>query len=44
MNLTTARRPRLGLGVGRGLLVAAAVLATAPALIPITAVDAPART
>ncbi|MGA8633644.1 MAG: glycoside hydrolase family 9 protein [Candidatus Dormiibacterota bacterium] len=40
MNLTTARRPRLGLGVRRGLLVAAAVLTTAPALIPITAVDA----
>ena len=40
MNLTTARRPRLGLGVRRGLLVAAAVLATVPALIPITAVDA----
>ena len=40
MTLTTGRQPHLGLGVRRGLLVAAAVLATAPALIPITAVDA----
>ncbi len=39
MNLTTGRRAG-GLGVRRGLLAAAAVLATAPALIPITAVDA----
>ena len=39
MNLTTCRRPR-GLGVRRGLLVAASVVVTVPALIPTTAADA----
>jgi endoglucanase len=40
MNLPSMREPQLGIGVRRGLLVAASVLVTMPALIPITAVDA----
>jgi endoglucanase len=40
MNARTWRQPHLGLGLRRGLLLAAAALVTVPALIPITAADA----